>query len=307
MKVGVMFANVVFFGTRDGATKLAKAAEDSGVESLWTVEHVVVPQGYASPYPYSADGKMPGDEKAAIPDPLAWLAFMAGLTQTVKLATGILILPQRNPVVLAKEAATIDVLSEGRLILGVGIGWLKEEFDVIGVPFSERVERTEEYMGALRSLWSTDETHDGRFMQFADARSYPKPAQPDGIPLVVGGHTKAAARRAGRLGDGFFPASADNLADLLDEMRRAAKDVGRDPDAIEVTTGGVPSVEYVKQLEDLGVSRRAARQTHLEGELARRTAKTSRGACSRSSRRSSPSSVLPTAPRCLSMRPFPTS
>ena len=113
MKIGVMFANIVFFGTRDGAQKLAKAAEDAGVESLWTVEHVVVPEGYASPYPYSADGKMPGnDERAPITDPLAWLSFMSAITETVKLATGILILPQRNPVVLAKEAATIDVMSE---------------------------------------------------------------------------------------------------------------------------------------------------------------------------------------------------
>ena len=146
MKVGVMFANVVFFGTPEGAEKLAKAAEDSGIESLWTVEHVVVPEGYESPYPYSPSGKMPGGETAPIPDPLAWIAFMAAHTTTVRLATGVLILPQRNPVILAKECATIDVLSAGRLILGVGIGWLEEEFDAIGVPFDERVGRTEEYI-----------------------------------------------------------------------------------------------------------------------------------------------------------------
>ncbi len=256
MKIGMMFANIVFFGTRDGAQKLAKAAEDAGLESLWTVEHVVVPEGYASPYPYSADGKMPGnDERAPITDPLAWISFMAAMTETVKLATGILILPQRNPVVLAKEAATIDVLSGGRLILGVGIGWLAEEFDAIGVPFDERVARTEEHMEALRALWSDDETFEGPFTKFRDARSYPKPAQAGGIPLVVGGHTKAAARRAGRIGDGFFPARAQNLAELVDECRRAAKDAGRDPDAIEITTGGVPSVDHAKQLADLGVSR----------------------------------------------------
>jgi probable F420-dependent oxidoreductase len=255
MKVGIMFANVVLFGTPDGAQKLAKAAEDAGVESLWTVEHVVVPVGYESPYPYSPTGKMPGDETAAIPDPLAWIAYMAALTTTVKLATGILILPQRNPVVLAKHAATIDVLSSGRLILGVGIGWLEEEFDAIGVPFSERVERTEEHMGALRALWSSDETFDGRFTSFKNARSFPKPVQDGGIPLVVGGHTKAAARRAGRLGDGFFPARADDLAGLIDEMRRAAKDAGRDPDAIEITTGGIPTVDFAKQLADIGVTR----------------------------------------------------
>jgi probable F420-dependent oxidoreductase len=255
MKVGIMFANILFFGTPDGAQALATAAENSGVESLWTVEHVVVPEGYASPYPYSPTGKMPGDEKAPIPDPLAWISYMAALTKTVRLATGILILPQRNPVVLAKECATIDVLSSGRLELGIGIGWLQEEFDAIGVPFNERTGRTDEYVDALRALWSEDETHRGTYANFANARSYPKPVQSDGIPIVVGGHTKGAARRAGRLGNGFFPARADNLSELIDEMRRAAKDAGRDPDAIEVTTGGAPNLDFAKQLADQGVSR----------------------------------------------------
>jgi probable F420-dependent oxidoreductase len=254
MKVGMMFSNVVFFGTRDGAAKLAQAAEDNGLESLWTVEHVVVPEGYESEYPYSPSGKMPGGETAAIPDPLAWLAYVAALTTNVRLATGILILPQRNPVVLAKEAATIDVLSDGRLTLGVGIGWLAEEFDAIGVPFEERMERTDEYVAALRALWSADETFDGKFSKFSNARSFPKPVQDGGIPIVVGGHTKAAARRAGRIGDGFFPARGD-IPMLVDEMRRAAKDAGRDPEAIEVTAGGLPSVEAAKALGDQGVSR----------------------------------------------------
>jgi probable F420-dependent oxidoreductase len=255
MKVGIMFANVLLFGTRDGAEKLARASENAGIESLWTVEHVVVPVGYESAYPYSPTGKMPGDETAPIPDPLAWLAFMAAHTKTVRLATGILILPQRNPVILAKEAATIDVLSEGRLELGIGIGWLAEEFEAIGVPFDERVGRTEEYVSALRALWSSDETFSGDFSSFSNARSYPKPVQQDGIPIVVGGHTKAAARRAGRLGNGFFPANPATIGDLVDEMRRAAKDAGRDPDAIEVTTGGPPSVDFAKSLADQGVGR----------------------------------------------------
>ena len=255
MKVGMMFANVLMFGTPEGAEALGKAAEDAGIESLWTVEHVVVPAGYESPYPYSASGKMPGDETAPIPDPLAWLSYMAAVTKTVRLATGILILPQRNPVILAKECATIDVLSKGRLELGIGIGWLAEEFDAIGVPFEERMARTDEYVGALRALWSQDETFSGTYTSFANARSYPKPVQEGGVPIVVGGHTRASARRAGRLGNGYFPARADNMAELIDEVRRAAKDAGRDPDAIEITTGGLPDVDFAKGLADLGVSR----------------------------------------------------
>jgi probable F420-dependent oxidoreductase len=255
MKVGIMFANVMFWGTRDGAEKLAKACENNGIESLWTVEHVVVPAGYESAYPYSSSGKMPGPETSPIPDPLTWLAFMAAHTKTVRLATGVLILPQRNPVILAKECATIDVLSEGRLELGVGIGWLEEEFDIIGVPFEERMARTDEYVEALRALWSDDETFSGTFTSFKDARSNPKPVQDGGIPIVVGGHTKAAARRAGRLGNGFFPARPQDIGVLMDEMKRAAKDAGRDPDAIEVTTGGPPNLDFAKSLADQGVSR----------------------------------------------------
>jgi len=254
MKIGMMFANVAFFGTRDGAAKVAQAAEDAGLESLWTVEHVVIPEGYESAYPYSPSGKMPGGETAPIPDPLAWLSYVSALTTTVRLATGIVILPQRNPVILAKEVATIDVLSGGRMTLGVGIGWLAEEFNVIGVPFEERTQRTDEYIQAMRALWSQDETFEGRFTKFQNARSNPKPIQAGGVPIVVGGHTKGAARRAGRLGDGFFPARGD-MPVLLEEMKRAAKDAGRNPDAIEVTTGGGPNVDAAKALGDLGVSR----------------------------------------------------
>ena len=252
-----MFANAGPFSEPENAVGLAQLAEENGFESLWTVEHVVVPAGYESQYPYSRDGRMPGGEDVPIPDPLVWLAYVAAATQRIKLATGILILPQRNPVVLAKETATLDVLSRGRLVLGIGVGWLQEEFDAIGVPFDERAARTDEYAEALRVLWREPEpTFEGRFTSFERAKSYPKPAQGT-IPIVIGGHTKPAARRAGRLGDGFFPArtSSDELNGLLDEMRRAAKDAGRDADAIEITAGGAMDVDGIKRFADAGVSR----------------------------------------------------
>jgi probable F420-dependent oxidoreductase len=257
VKWGIMFANAGPAAQGDYAVQLARIAEDSGFESLWTVEHVVVPAGYESQYPYSRDGRMPGGEDVPIPDPLVWLAYVAGATSRIKLATGILILPQRNPVVVAKEAATLDVLSNGRLILGIGVGWLREEFDCIGVPFDERAARTDEYAEALRALWTQPEpTFAGKFTSFERAKSYPKPVGGT-IPLVVGGHTEAAARRAGRLGDGFFPARAEpeTLARLLDVMRESAKDAGRDPDAIEITAGGAMDVDGAKRYADLGVSR----------------------------------------------------
>jgi probable F420-dependent oxidoreductase len=259
MKFGIIFANTGPAAVdAEYLSELARLAEESGFESLWTVEHVVVPAGYESQYPYSRDGRMPGGEDVPIPDPLVWLAFAAAATRTIRLATGILILPQRNPVVLAKEVATLDVLSGGRVTLGVGVGWLKEEFDALGVPFDERGARTDEYVEALRSLWRDPEpTYSGKFASFDRAKSYPKPAQAGGPPVVIGGHTRAAARRAGRLGDGFFPgrgALAD-LGGLLEELRVSAKDAGRDPDSIEITAGGAMDPEGIKPYADLGVSR----------------------------------------------------
>jgi len=262
MKFGVMFANVGPMGTAEGAAGIGQAAEEGGIESLWTVEHVVVPAGYQSTYPYSDTGRMPGGEDSPIPDPLIWLAFVAAATKTIRLGTGILILPERNPLVLAKQVATLDSLSGGRVELGIGVGWLEEEFDAIGVPFADRGKRTDDYVAALRALWTqAPASHQSEFTSFTDVYSRPAPAQAD-LPIVVGGHSKAAARRAGRLGNGFFPGkgSHEELAELIDIVRATAIEHGRDPDAIEITTGGngalgSGALDEVKALADLGVSR----------------------------------------------------
>lgn len=257
MKFGIVFANTGHAVTPEGASALATIAEDLGYESLWTVEHVVVPADYESTYPYSSSGRMPGTEDAPIPDPLVWLTWCAALTTRIRLATGILILPQRNPVVLAKELATLDLLSGGRLVLGVGVGWLEEEFDAIGVPFAERGAITDEYVQALRVLWQDAEpTFSGRYANFTRARMHPKPAQ-ERVPIVVGGHTKAAARRAGRLGDGFFPGRGrpEDLDELVGVARAAAVEAGRDPDALEITCGAMPDVDAIKRLADRGIAR----------------------------------------------------
>jgi len=262
MKFGIVFANTGPFVQPDGAVALAQAAEDAGFESLWTVEHVLVPQGYESEYPYDESGKMPGNDDAPIPDPLIWLSYLAAATSTIKLATGILIVPQRNPVVLAKECATLDVLSKGRVILGVGAGWLEEEFDAIGVPFADRGSLLDDHIACMRALWDGNPaTFDGRFTSFGPAFSRPQP--PSGsIPIVIGGHSKAAARRAGRIGDGFFPGrgSPEVLDELFAVMRATAIAHDRDPDQIEITTGGEAAfapdpVAALRALEDKGVSR----------------------------------------------------
>ena len=260
MKFGLMFVNSGPFANPKLFEVLVRTADEVGIESLWTVEHVVVPVGYESPYPYSADGKMPGNnERIPIPDPIVPLAYAAAITKQIKLGTGILILPQRHPVYVAKEMATLDVLSGGRALLGIGIGWLEEEFEVVGVPFRERAARTEESVQALRSLWAKEPSRfDGRFYRWGAVESYPKPVSPRGVPVIVGGHVEGAARRAARIGDGFFPARGelDLLAKLFAAMRDECGKVGRRPEEIELTTGmGAQDRDSMRRYEDLGVSR----------------------------------------------------
>ncbi len=255
-----MFANTGPFGVPESLARLAQAAEERGIESMWTVEHVVIPVGYKSPYPYSPSGKIPGAESVPIPDPLLPLAFAAAVTKKIRLATGILILPQRHPAYVAKEVATLDVLSKGRVILGIGSGWLAEEFEVVGVPFHERGARTDEAIRALRSLWKpAPEAFSGKFYRWPAVESNPKPVQNPGVPIVVGGHSEAAARRAARYGDGFFPARGDRetLDRLFTVLREECAKVGRDPRRIEITSGAGAKAEpdVVKRFQDLGVQR----------------------------------------------------
>jgi probable F420-dependent oxidoreductase len=262
MKFGIMFANIGPMAFAEGAVGIAQAAEAAGFESLWTVEHPLVTVGYESEYPYSPTGKMPGPEESDIPDPLIWLAYVAAATSTIRLGTGILILPQRNPVIVGKEIATLDRLSGGRVELGIGVGWLEEEFDALGIPFGDRGKRTDDHVAVLRKLWSEGPaSHDSEYTSFPDAYSRPRPANGT-VPIVIGGHSKPAARRAGRLGDGFFPGSGskEELAELIAVMRQAAEEAGRDPDAIEVTSGGdgalgSGALAEVEALREIGVSR----------------------------------------------------
>jgi len=259
MKFGIAFANVGPFVDPENAVHLARAAEERGIESLWTVEHVAVPAGYEARYPYSDSGRMPGPEDSPIPDPLIWLSYVAAATSEIRLATGILILPQRHPIYVAKEVATLDVLSRGRVVLGVGIGWLEEEFEALGVPFASRAARTEEACAALRSLWQPGaKAFKGEHFGWDALESNPKPAQAGGPPIVVGGHVLGAARRAARVGDGFFPmkTEGDRLGELLAAMGEECARVGRDPAAIEVTTS-LPGRDpgRIRALEDQGVSR----------------------------------------------------
>ena len=262
MKYGLAFVNTMQWTKGPGAIELARAADDAGFESLWTVEHVVYPDDYSSPYPYSPDGKMPAQASTPIPDPLIWLAFVASVTTSIRLATGILILPERNPVVLAKELATLDELSGGRVELGIGVGWLREEFDALGIPWERRGARNDEYVAAMRALWASDgASFEGDFASFTRVSSNPKPPQGQ-IPIVIGGHSRVACERAGRLGNGFFPGkgSPAELREMIDIVRQTAAAHDRDPDAISITFGspaifGDDPVGAAQELAELGVSR----------------------------------------------------
>jgi probable F420-dependent oxidoreductase len=216
-------------------------ADEVGFESLLAVEHVAVPVGYESRYPYSDTGRMPLPEACELPDPLDLLAWLAARTERLRLGTGILVLPEHHPLQLAKRCATIDRLSGGRLFLGVGVGWMREEVAALGIDPDERGTRTDEGIAALRVIWGEDEpSFAGRHYAFGPVRSHPKPVQAT-IPILVGGHSPAAARRAGRLGDGFFPLGL--AGELLDrrwsQVQAAAVDAGRDPASVSLTLGGL--------------------------------------------------------------------
>lgn len=245
-------------------TEFARHVEACGFESLVVVDHPVVIADYQSRYPYDASGRFDLTEDGDIPDPLELLSFLAARTETLGLATGVLILPHHNPVILAKRAATLDRLAGGRLRLCVGVGWMREETEACGVDFASRGRRADESIDVMRALWADDggkgASHHGEFFAFDRALSYPKPAQPGGVPIHVGGHSPAAARRAGRRGDGFQPLglSKNDLAERLALMRETAERANRDPGRIEITLGhhlGKVTSDRAAALAELGAHR----------------------------------------------------
>jgi probable F420-dependent oxidoreductase len=237
MKFALHFGNNTFPDAA-GAVRIAQLAEQAGFDTLLAVDHVVFPDNYTSTYPYSATGRLPVGRTGAFPDPLIWIAYAAAVTTRLRFLTGVVILPQRNPLVLAKQVATLDFMSGGRFELGIGVGWLKEEFRAVGVPFERRGKRADEYIAAMRALWAEDgASFAGEFVNFQDVSCNPKPV--GRVPIIVGGHSEAAARRAGRLGNGFFPSVGSPLDTfpLFDVARRAAAAAGRDPAEIEMLAG----------------------------------------------------------------------
>lgn len=253
MKLGLFNINMGMQAHPDGLATAARAAEEAGFDSLWAGEHVILPDPQVPPSPMA-----PQDPAL---DPFVALTFAAALTSTIRLATGIVILPQRNPVVLAKQVASLDVLSGGRLTLGVGVGYLEPEFRAIGADFEHRGAITDEYLDAMdRLFYDQHPEHHGAFIDFAGVDAHPRPVQRP-IPVVIGGHTPAAYRRAVRRGHGWygFAMTPEATAASLDALRRANDDVDR-PDElgdleITVTPRGRLTAEGADAFAELGVDR----------------------------------------------------
>ncbi|MEX2480888.1 MAG: LLM class F420-dependent oxidoreductase [Gammaproteobacteria bacterium] len=254
MKMGLFGINMGPLGDPDASIRVAQAAEAAGFESLWAGEHVVLPDPQRPPSPLPPDYPMV--------DPNICFAALAGHTRKMRFGTGIIILPQRNPLVLAKEMASLDVVTRGRLEFGVGIGYLKAEFDALGIPFADKAGRTIEYLEAMRAIWCDDKpSYAGRYVNFSSVQARPRPLQKGGPPVVFGGHVPGAFARSVTHGHGWygFGLKPKDAARCIEGLRSAADTYVRPPElgklAISVTPFGNMSLELAKRYAELGVDR----------------------------------------------------
>ena len=258
MRLGLHALGIGAGARRAVIDAVASAAERCGFATLWSGEHVVMVDRSTSRYPYADDGQIAVPATADWIDPMIGLSFAAAATSTIGIATGVLLLPEHNPVLVAKQAATLHSLSGGRFTLGVGIGWSREEFDALGIPFERRAERTEEYIAAMRTLWRDDvASYDGQFVNFESVRVNPKPHHRRGVPVILGGNSDAALRRVAGWGDGWYGFNLDDVhsvAERIAFLRAQCTDRGRDPGELRLAVAlRDPHIRDVGALSDLGV------------------------------------------------------
>lgn len=225
------------FATPEFLAAVCDGAEARGINRIWVGEHVVLFDEYASSYPYAADGRIPVGGETGLLEPFVTLAFMAANTSSVRLGTAMCLVPQRNPVYTAKEVASLDWLSGGRIDLGVGVGWLREEFEALGVPWPRRGRRTDECLELMRSLWEDDvSSYEGELVSLPPCRQYPKPRQRP-LPIHIGGESDAAIGRVARLADGWMPFNCrpEELASLVASLDERLAAEGRSRHDIEIT------------------------------------------------------------------------
>lgn len=258
LRLGLHALGIGTGARREVIDAVAAAAEQCGFGTLWAGEHVVMVDNPESRYPYSSDGQIAVPAHADWLDPLVVLSFAAAATERIRVATGVLLLPEHSPVVVAKQAASLDVLSGGRLTLGVGVGWSREEFAALGVPWARRGQRTDEYMAAMRMLWREDVvSYTGEFVSFSEIQVNPKPVAEEGIPIVVGGNSDAALRRVARVGDGwygFYLAGVAAVRERLHALDRFCREAGREVGDLYVAVALTdPRLEDGAELAELGV------------------------------------------------------
>ena len=257
MKFGTFIAKV------QGEAIIAdvRKAEETGFESVWIADHVILPVRQESAYPYSAGGCFPVPPDAPFLDPLMALAYAAAVTSKIRLATGIFVLPMRNAFATAKAVATLDYLSQGRVIFGVGVGWLKEEFEALGTKFEDRALRTREYLELMIELWSKSEPlYKGKTIQTEGMRFMPKTVQQPHPPIVFGGSTEPSLKRAARMGDGWYGIAntLDQARAMIERLREHQRAQGRTR-PLEITlslrTGKPLTADDVRGLAEIGVDR----------------------------------------------------
>jgi probable F420-dependent oxidoreductase len=247
-------------GTDAGSIKIiATNAERLGFATLWAPEHVVLIEGYKSRYPYAASGEVMGRLDSPLLDSWVGLGYAAAFTKRVRLATGVCLVPEHNPLALAKAIATVDHLSGGRVVVGIGIGWLEEEFQAMSIPWERRSDRTRDYVAAMRCLWGDDvSAFDGEYARFKNVRSFPKPVAGGKLPVIVGGNTMPALRRVAEYGDGWFGLnlSPDQTAERLGKLRGLLAAHNRRLEDLEIIIGPAtnrPMADDFKKYHDLGV------------------------------------------------------
>jgi len=260
MKIGIVSINVGAPSTAENMVEVVQHAEAAGLESVWTFEHVMVPTDYDSKYPYAASGKMGIPAEGWFVDPLISLAHVAAATKTIRLGTGVNIFPQANPLLFAKQTASLDALSGGRLTLGLGIGWLAEEYKAMGTPFARRGARFDDYLEAVKKVWSGEIVeHESEFLSWHGFKSYPTPAQKPHPPILIGGTTTKTLQRVVKAADGWYAPSdsQQELTEKIAELKEMAAQAGRPFESIDITTnwriGKYP--DALPQLEDLGITR----------------------------------------------------
>ncbi len=239
MKIGIVSINVGGPSTAENMVKVAQHAEAAGIESLWTFEHVVVPTDYESTYPYARSGKMGIPPEAWFLDPLISLAHVAAATKTIRLGTGVNIFPQTNPLLFAKQTASLDALSDGRLTLGLGIGWLAEEYAAMGTPFARRGARFDDYLAAVKKVWSGDVVeHESEFLSWHGFKSHPTPVQKPHPPILIGGTSTKTLERVVSAAEGWYAPSdsQQELSEKIALLKEMAARAGRPFESIDITT-----------------------------------------------------------------------